>query len=94
MTDADFKGMHDGQTAFDLEFSDRIEDSKFYDFNQHHLNDDLSTTTGFASAHRGDQESREAAKLGDAARFATPLLQTPASFIPADGFEYIDLLLR
>jgi hypothetical protein len=71
VSDADFKGMHDGQSGFELSFSDRIDDTKFYDFNQQNLDDELGTTTGFASAHRGEQAAREAAALGDAARYAT-----------------------
>ena len=44
MTDADFKGMHDGHPEFDLSFSGRIDDSKFYDFNAAELSD----AAGFA----------------------------------------------
>lgn len=67
MTDADFKGMHDGHSEFDLSFSGRIDDSKFYDFNSHHLDDEIGSTTGYASAQRNDHC---AAELSDAARFA------------------------
>jgi hypothetical protein len=60
--------MHDGHSEFDLSFSGRIDDSKFYDFNHHHLDDEIGTTTGFASAHRSDHN---AAQLSDTARFVT-----------------------
>ena len=59
---------------FDLSFSGRIDDSKFYDFNQQHLEDELGTTTGFASAHRDDQIVHEPARLDDTDRFAPALL--------------------
>lgn len=70
MTDADFKGIHDGHSDFDLSFDGRIDDSKFYDFNPQHLDDEIDIASSFASVHQSDQVACEAAKLGDAARFA------------------------
>ena len=70
VTDSEFKGMHAPASGFDLSFdAGHVDDSKFYDFNQGAgpLDEELGTTTGFASAHRGEEAAREAA-LCDAAR--------------------------